>query len=334
MILRWIGITLVFLAGCAGNTTTLSTPSEDFGQLSWPPAPDRTRINYLYSFDNFEDLGLNLPLSQRFSDFWGGKESRQMARPYAIAADDRLVVVTDPGVGAVHLFQLKLKQYQRIIKVGNKQLNSPVGAALSSDHIMVADSSLEQVFIFDRKAKLVTTISNLSRPTGVAWDETSQRIFIVETLAHRIKVYDIDGKQLMTIGNRGTGKGEFNFPTHISVKDQRILVNDTMNFRIQVFDTNGNHIRTFGRHGDASGYFSHPKGIAMDSQQNIYVASALSNRIQIFDRHGAYMMDFGGDGRSPGSFQMPTGMSIFEDRLYVSDSGNGRVQVFEYLKEE
>ena len=99
-------------------------------------------------------------------------------------------------------------------------------------------------------------------------------------------------------------------------------------------DTSGNHIRTFGEHGDEAGYLSHPKGVAIDSQNNVYIAEAVMNRIQIFNMDGQFLMDFGEGGGSPGSFMMRAGMTIFGDRLYVCDSRNSRIQVFEYLKEE
>ena len=45
-------------------------------------------------------------------------------------------------------------------------------------------------------------------------------------------------------------------------------------------------------------------------------------------------MDFGGTGSEYGQFWLPTGIHIdSKDRIFVSDSFNKRVQMFQYLKE-
>jgi DNA-binding beta-propeller fold protein YncE len=85
--------------------------------------------------------------------------------------------------------------------------------------------------------------------------------------------------------------------------------------------------------GDAPGTFSRPKGVAADSDGNIYVVDALFDNIQIFDKQGRLLMAFGNHGRGYGDFWLPTGIFIDDhDVIYVSDSSNRRVQIFNYLK--
>jgi DNA-binding beta-propeller fold protein YncE len=331
---RQVLILIILLTGCSGQETQPIYPEDQQSRPSWPGQPDRERIRYLYSIESYNDLGLKLPFSKRFRDFVGGGVSQSMVRPYTIALDEGLLTVADPGNGVIHLFNSDRKRYERIDRVGDIQLNSPVGVALADNRIFIADSSLNQVYILNRSLKPVSIISELNRPTSVVWDETTQRLFVAETHSHRIQVYDKDGGHLFTFGKRGVGPVDFNFPTHMSVKNGQLFVNDTMNFRIQIFDTDGSHVKTLGAHGDTQGYFSHPKGVAVDSQENVYVAEALRNRIQIFDQNGIFLMEFGTDGTAAGEFSMPAGLVIFKDRLYVCDSRNGRIQVFEYLREE
>jgi DNA-binding beta-propeller fold protein YncE len=87
--------------------------------------------------------------------------------------------------------------------------------------------------------------------------------------------------------------------------------------------------------GDEPGTFSRPKGVAADSDGNIYVVDALLDNIQIFDIRGRMLMAFGEHGRRYGEFWLPTGIYIDNnDLIYVSDSSNQRVQIFKYLKED
>jgi len=57
--------------------------------------------------------------------------------------------------------------------------------------------------------------------------------------------------------------------------------------------------------------------------------------VQIFDRAGQLLMAFGGSGDGPGEFSLPSGITIDDrDRIWVADSYNRRVQVFQYLAED
>jgi len=55
--------------------------------------------------------------------------------------------------------------------------------------------------------------------------------------------------------------------------------------------------------------------------------------VQIFDEWGSLLLVFGGPGNTPGKFWLPNAIHIdSNDRIYVSDAYNKRVQVFQYLK--
>ena len=226
---------------------------------------------------------------------------------------------------------MKKKEYSRIGKVGENVLVSPVGVSMGPDSLFVTDSALGKVFILDREGKLKGTIDELQRPTGIAYEAGSDRLYISDTMEHIIAVFDKNGKKLFTFGKRGVGDGEFNYPTHLYLSDGKLTVNDAMNFRLQTFDREGKHLFTFGTHGDATGYFSSPKGVARDSDGHFYVVDALFNAVQIFDSKGKYLLTFGKHGSGAGDMWLPSGIFIKDNNIYVADSFNQRVQVFQYL---
>jgi DNA-binding beta-propeller fold protein YncE len=88
---------------------------------------------------------------------------------------------------------------------------------------------------------------------------------------------------------------------------------------------------TFGTHGDGSGDFAQPKGIGVDGDGHIYIADAAFNRVQIFDAEGSFLLAIGREGTGAGEFLLPSGVFVAGDRIYVADSYNRRVQVFEFL---
>jgi DNA-binding beta-propeller fold protein YncE len=53
--------------------------------------------------------------------------------------------------------------------------------------------------------------------------------------------------------------------------------------------------------------------------------------VQVFNREGQLLYYFGAEGTHAGEFQLPAGLFIdHDDRVFVVDSFNRRVQVFHY----
>ena len=198
--------------------------------------------------------------------------------------------------------------------------------------LLFSDSANDMIYLLDNKGNLKMFCKQeiLLRPTGIAYNKVSQELWVVESGGHRISIFNKDGALLRRVGERGTGPGQFNFPTHIDIdKDGKAYIVDAMNFRVQILSSEGNYLSSFGEQGDASGKFARPKGIAVDREGNIYVADALFNTIQIFNKEGAFLYYFGSKGSKNGEFIMPSGLEIDDiGYIYVSDSYNNRIQVF------
>ncbi|MGE5113023.1 MAG: 6-bladed beta-propeller, partial [Acidobacteriaceae bacterium] len=169
------------------------------------------------------------------------------------------------------------------------------------------------------------------RPTGITIDPDTQQIYVTDTLRDKIYVLDAKGQVLRTIGQHGAGNGEFNYPTEVLMRNGMLVVVDAMNFRVQMFDRNGTFQGSIGQEGDSSGQLFRPKGIAVDSEDHIYLVEGAWGIVQVFDREGRLLYNFGGRGTQLGKFQLPAGLFIDgSDEVYVVDSYNHRVQMFQY----
>lgn len=330
--------TLFFLPGC-GTQKPVAILQELDPPLIWPAPPDKARIQYLYSISRPEDIGYAPSLYEKIvAAFAGRDKENQIVRPFeTFLSQDETLYVTDPGLRLVHSFNLKTGSYERITKYLKKNFLSPIGVVVDGlGQIYISDSILGRVFVFTAQGKPVMEIGgsgDLKRPTGLAIHPTLQRLYVTDTTEHAVKVYDLAGSYLFTIGKRGTGKAEFNFPTSIAFsRDGLLHVNDSLNYRVQILDSEGQYVSSFGEHGDGMGEFSHAKGIALDSEANIYVTDAIFDSVQIFNSSGKLLLYFGEAGQGPGQLWLPTSIYIdASDRVFVSDSYNQRVQVFKFL---
>jgi len=62
-----------------------------------------------------------------------------------------------------------------------------------------------------------------------------------------------------------------------------------INSRIAKVDKDGNWLTSWGEHGNKPGQFDTPHSIAVDAQDNIYVADRGNHRIQVFDPTGKFL---------------------------------------------
>lgn len=336
-LLSLAGALLAGMAGCGPQRFDLPGASQT--PLVWPEPPDLPRIQYLGAVFGEVDMERSGSFLDGVGELlFGGKPVGALVLPYAVAVDaDGMMFVADSGGAAIHAFDLRTRAYRQFSALSKEsKLQRPVGVAIAGDHLYVADSGLRQVCVFTKAGASVRAFGRgqLERPAGIACRGPDGPIYVADAAAHVVHVFDGTGKHLASIGGRGVGAGQFNFPTHLCVDRQgQLYVSDTLNYRIQVFAPDGRFLRMFGRQGDRPGNFAHPCGVAVDGLGNIYVSDRQFENVQVFSPQGQILMAFGQEGSDPGEFWLPAGVFVDDgNRIYVADSYNKRVQVFGLLE--
>ena len=119
--------------------------------------------------------------------------------------------------------------------------------------------------------------------------------------------------------------------------DGRIYVAEAGAHRVTVFNPDGTINATWGRQGNGDGEFQEPWGITVSPSGEVYVADTWNHRIQKFDADGRLLIKWGeladtkgAVNQKQGSFWGPRDLALGPDGLlYVTDTGNKRVEVFE-----
>jgi DNA-binding beta-propeller fold protein YncE len=131
-------------------------------------------------------------------------------------------------------------------------------------------------------------------------------------------------------GGRGAGRGaagagtpgsSFGTPSDVAW-DRRgnIYIADGIgtNNRIAKFDKDGRFLLHWGQTGSGPGQFNGAKAIALDAQDNVYVADMGNKRIQVFDAQGTFKSEFANVG-TPRAMCITRGGTQY---LYVSHAGD------------
>ena len=168
----------------------------------------------------------------------------------------------------------------------------------------------------------------LKRATAVATDAQG-RIYITDgSLGQIFRIDDITGANLVTLGTRGSGVGQFLNPTGIAVdRTGKIYVLDYGNDRIvRVDDMNGEGWRTYDGAATAGNWkVVGVKSIAVDSKGRLYYSRPDAGRIvRVDDMSGANLVTWGGSAAPlPGYFLVnPESIAIdAQDRIFIADPG-------------
>jgi len=341
-LMRGITLFALLFCGCVASGR-LPGPAP---RRSWPPGSKTARIVLLGEIRGPKDLQMTGGIARGLIGLLTGHKPEDLRRPYAVAATGdiagtgpgggdapgpELLAVTDTEAKVVHLFDLK-RGKQRILAelAEGERLLSPVGVAFDSQkRLYVADSALPALVRFLPDGKFDRVLSRgFRRPAGVGVDAVLGLVYVSDAAEHVVRRFHLDGRP------NGAVQVPFRFPTHVAVDRRgRLIVADSLNFRVMMFDPDGKQLFTTGRRpGDASGNLQRPKGVALDSDDNLYVVDALFDNVQIFNLKGQLLLAFGSAGAGPGEFALPAGIAIDQhDLIYVADAYNGRVQVFRYV---
>lgn len=303
----------------------------------WPPPPQEPRIALLAQWK----LGEEAPRrgwGARVLDVIAGGEGHRAdegggPRPAGIAlGTDSSLLITDAMQGTATLYRPNQAPVPLAVRRG--ALLAPLGvAAAPGGGYLVSDVGTGRLYRYPGAGRWLEPFAadiEWVRPVGLAVDTARQRVVVVDTDAHRVRVVGLDGKLLLSIGERGTGQGQFNRPTFVAVgPGGEIVVADALNYRIQVFTPNGEFVRSFGSAGDATGYFAALKGLCLDRDRHVFVADARFSAVHVYSLAGQLLMAFGKYGNTPDAFALPTGVACdAAGRLFVADTWNGRVSVF------
>lgn len=327
---------IIGLQGC-------STPQalEQTGYV-WPPAPATPRLEWSGSYASQYDF----PQSQwdTIRRKLSGKEpALTFAKPWGIASDGAGKVYISDTQGAVVL--VYDFEGRKIEAIGVGTLKAPMGVALDTrGNVYVADSAQNRVNKFAGKGNPISIgdSESLNWPVGIAIDDAKASLYVVNGKSHSISVFTLDGDHIATIGKRGTGDGEFNFPTDVDIDSKgNLVVADSMNGRVQILDPDGKFIRKFGQRGDGPADFQMIKGIAVDRYtDNVYISDGQGDKVMVYSPTGEPLMTFGRThsvefNAAAGGFNIPQDVSVDKTgRVYVVDSLNRRFQVFQIVDEE
>ncbi|MFQ5804168.1 MAG: 6-bladed beta-propeller [Candidatus Methylomirabilales bacterium] len=182
------------------------------------------------------------------------------------------------------------------------------------------------------------------RKPGTVYTDRAGKVYVTDSMWRGIAVFDFPGRRLFAF--RGSGKGVLTRPAAVATDGAgRMYVADRADKRVVVFDPAGRFVTAFG----GKDLLVRPTGIAINEMLGrVYVVDAWAHQVKVFSLDGMYLFSIGKQGkkeeardigshdqvwnrgRGDGEFRYPLQIAIGpEGRLYVADTMNFRIQIFD-----
>lgn len=193
-----------------------------------------------------------------------------------------------------------------------------------------ADAAMKRLLLGDQNV----SSSGLAKPYAVAVHRG--RVFVSDTVARSIKVFDLPERKFFIIGQGAELKEHEKLTKPIGISADglgNLYIADVTPQYIMVYDREGKFLRKIG----GPEFFDRMASVTVDKKgERIYVVdiggvTSENHRVRVFDaQSGKHLFDFGKRGSGDGELNLPRDVAIGKDgKLYVVDGGNFRIQVFD-----
>lgn len=165
----------------------------------------------------------------------------------------------------------------------------------------------------------------LQKPYGVAASADGQRIYVTDTKARNLMVFDLAAKSFGPF--QTDAMGGLVSPIEVRLDSrERVYVTDSVHRRVNIYTPLGKTLLSLGKQEA----LERPTGLALDeARDRFYVADTGKHQVLVFDMAGKLQRRIGERGNGPGQFNFPVNLAVdSEGRLYVVDTGNFRIQIF------
>lgn len=221
----------------------------------------------------------------------------------------------------------------------DKPLDMPTDAAVGNDGVIyVLDGVNHRVVAYDAEGKLQFQfgrkgggLGDLFFPLGIA-GAPDGKVYIADSGNHRFQIFASDGTPLETVSLPVPASGPLPDPTDVVIDSvrQRLYVTDNDNHRLHVYNlTTGKFESVWGSPGQAQRQFRFPFLIDISSDGYVFVVEPINTRVQVLNPNGKFVKFVGAWGVQPGQLFRPKGVAVFGDKVFVTDSYLGTVQVFD-----
>ncbi|MCB2081028.1 MAG: VWA domain-containing protein [Rickettsiales bacterium] len=204
---------------------------------------------------------------------WGGYHKKlkngKFDYTFAIAIDSNdNIYVSDHEHGRIQKFNTDGDYLDQLDTSGG----TAYGVAIDSGNNVYALDSNGRVQKFNSSGTLLQSWSN-NGGRHIAID-SSDNVYVTKFNSFRIQKFDTNGNLLDEIN---TSYKPYGIDTDVA---GNLYVTEVYDGQVHKYSPSGSHLDTWGSEGSGTGQFNSPRGVAHDTEGNIWVADFYNHRVQ------------------------------------------------------
>lgn len=232
-----------------------------------------------------------------FVSAWGtfGSEPGQFNEPWGLAVDDEFVYVADTWNHRIQKFTLEGELVDIYGMSGSPdESNAGLGlffgprsiVLLDDDQLLVTDTGNHRLQLLTRNGEFLQQVGGfgnllgqMNEPVGLSRGPNGM-VYLADTWNGRIQQFS---PELFAVNewsvDAWSGTSINNKPYTAVDSAGRVYVTDPEGYRVLIFNPDGTYAARFGQFGLDVNSLGLPNGIAIDAEDNVYIADATNNRI-------------------------------------------------------
>lgn len=163
------------------------------------------------------------------------------------------------------------------------------------------------------------------RPAGIGIAPWNKNLLYVATTDNKI-VLVFDVQKTKVIGRLAAESMSCPHGVAFNSLRKEIYVTDKWQHCVHVFQQSGNYLRTLC---NDKRILRSPEGIAMASNDKLFVCDTGNDRVMVINPLNGELISIYGQVGSRTELNLPTGIVIHDNNIYVADSGNHRIKVYD-----
>ena len=241
--------------------------------------------------------------------------------------------------------------------------NFPESIAIDSetDNVYICDSLNNRVQVFTKNMEFIFDFKEkMSCPQSICINHS--KVYVTQFMVHSLNAYSTEGKFLNSVGKKGKGKLEFDWPRGVDVSNEkkRIYICDSNNARIQCLNLDltfhsfiedifsprdvkltSDEVVVLTEGNPCVRYYNYshqlirqiipcgegnleiaPYYFCVDKANNILMTDYATNRVLIFSNRGELIHKFGQKGEERGEFIAVRGIALDSEDRIIIASEN------------
>jgi sugar lactone lactonase YvrE len=221
-------------------------------------------------------------------------------------------------------------------------INYPYAVSIDGTNVWIADSNGLRALKYTNAGAFVMQfgkagfrygVSNISLDWITDVAVYGGNIWLADGDVHQVFKLNSSGVYQSALGQSwtsGSDNAHFDSPRGLAFDSSgNLYVSDSNNNRVQIFNSSGTWLATIGGLGG-------PRHIAIDNSNLLYIADAGNHRVQIYNVSNVSSISFvatigtsGISGTDTTHLNFPVGVAVDASKIYVADTDNHRVQIFD-----